>query len=55
MPLLSISFYITEKQHDNSVLFYYRKPVWAVGIELAKQKLEKTGFFSKISDDERKK
>lgn len=54
VPLLQISFYITEKQHDNSVLYYYRKPMWAVIMQQAKGKLENSNFFSKVLNEERK-
>ena len=55
IPLLQISFYITEKQHDTSTLFFYRKPLWSVIMHQAKSKLLNSSFFSKISDEEHKR
>lgn len=55
VPLLSISFYITEKQHDNTLLYYYRKPIWSVITFQSKQKLENTHFFGQITETEKNK
>lgn len=52
IPLLQCSFYITEKQHDNTILYFYRKPVWSVISSQVKEKLEKTNFFSQLNQEE---
>lgn len=53
VPVMQMSFYITEKQHDNTILYYYRKPVWALVAFNAKQKLESTNFLKPLSSEEK--
>lgn len=55
IPLLQISFYVTEKQHDNTALFFYRKPVWAIITYNVNQKLENSKFFSGLTIEEKKR
>lgn len=52
VPLLQNSFYITEKQHDNTILYFYRKPVWSVISAQVKEKLEKNKFFCQLTTEE---
>lgn len=49
VPVMQNCFYITEKQHDNSSLFFYRKQVWAVILHNSKEELEHSGFFHQIT------
>lgn len=55
IPLLQISFYITEKQHDNTVLYFYRKPLWALVTAKVKEKLESNDYFLKLNREEKQR
>lgn len=52
VPILQNTLYITEKQHNNLELFYYRKPVWAVVLNKSRKQLESARFFDHISKGE---
>jgi len=55
VPIMQNAFYITEKQHENSVLYFYRKPIWSVIQHFSKQKLQETQFFSQVKPREARK
>lgn len=49
VPIMQNCFYITEKQHDNTSLYFYRKQVWAIILHNSKKALETSGFFHQIT------